>query len=178
MADWTNIADANVDPDAPLLASVVRALRDNPAAIAQGAAGATKINGSQGPAVETGGLTDACVTAPKLATGSAESVWVRERLTAVGVGELGTYALLKLMTGVTVNPGDVVAGSSLRYSGGISRVVIDVSALPSSLETVASTPEGAAPAGSWRLMGYLVGSTPVGVAAEYENQLGLFIRVA
>lgn len=50
-----------------LTLQMLRALRDNTLAIIEGAAGAPRIAGQQGPAVQTGGLTDQCVTGAKLA---------------------------------------------------------------------------------------------------------------
>lgn len=43
MADWFNITDTQVDPDAPLTSQLAYAWRDNPIAIAEGAAGAPLI---------------------------------------------------------------------------------------------------------------------------------------
>lgn len=43
MADWTNIADSALDPDAPVTSELAYAWRDNPIAIAEGAPGAPKI---------------------------------------------------------------------------------------------------------------------------------------
>lgn len=43
MADWTNIPDTALDPDAPLTSELAYAWRDNPIAIAEGAAGAPRI---------------------------------------------------------------------------------------------------------------------------------------
>lgn len=43
MADWTNITDSQVDPDAPLTSEIAYAWRDNPIAIAEGAVGAPKV---------------------------------------------------------------------------------------------------------------------------------------
>lgn len=40
MADWLNITDTQVDPDAPLTSQLAYGWRDNPIAIAEGAAGA------------------------------------------------------------------------------------------------------------------------------------------
>lgn len=45
MADWTNIPDMAVDPDAPLTSELGYAWRDNPIAIADGALGAPKVKG-------------------------------------------------------------------------------------------------------------------------------------
>ena len=43
MADWTNITDTAVDPDAPLTSQLGYAWRDNPIAIAEGAADAPRV---------------------------------------------------------------------------------------------------------------------------------------
>lgn len=43
MADWTDIADSALDPDAPLTSDLAYAWRDNPIAIAEGAVGAPKV---------------------------------------------------------------------------------------------------------------------------------------
>lgn len=43
MADWVNILDSSVDPDAPLTSELGYSWRDNPIAIAEGAAGAPRV---------------------------------------------------------------------------------------------------------------------------------------
>ena len=43
MADWTTITETATDPDAPVTSTLIKALRDNPAAIAEGASGAPRI---------------------------------------------------------------------------------------------------------------------------------------
>ena len=43
MADWTTITETATDPDAPVTSSLLKALRDNPSAIAEGASGAPRI---------------------------------------------------------------------------------------------------------------------------------------
>ena len=43
MADYTNITESATDPDAPVTAGLVKALRDNPIAIAEGAVGAPRM---------------------------------------------------------------------------------------------------------------------------------------
>lgn len=45
MADWKTIPDTDVDPDAPVTSELMYALRDNPVAIAEGAAGAPRVMG-------------------------------------------------------------------------------------------------------------------------------------
>ena len=79
MADFTTIPDSNIEPGRPTRSIDGLALRDNPIAIAEGAAGAPKIAGQQGPAVETGGIADAAVTNVKLGpaptSGTAQILW-------------------------------------------------------------------------------------------------------
>jgi hypothetical protein len=43
VADWVDITDASVDPDAPVTSELAYAWRDNPIALAQGAVGAQKV---------------------------------------------------------------------------------------------------------------------------------------
>jgi len=43
LADWTNISDSQVDPDAPVTSELGYAWRDNPIANAEGAPGAPRI---------------------------------------------------------------------------------------------------------------------------------------
>lgn len=65
MADYTTIADSQVDPEAPITSELMSALRDNPLAIAEGATGAPKI--------QTAGIQDAAVTRDKLFTATASA---------------------------------------------------------------------------------------------------------
>lgn len=44
MADWFNITDSAVDPDAPLTSELGYAWRDNPIAISEGSIGAPRVN--------------------------------------------------------------------------------------------------------------------------------------
>lgn len=59
MADWFPITDASISPDAPLTSELAFAWRDNPIAIAEGAAGAPRIADA---ALLTGPATAAGVT--------------------------------------------------------------------------------------------------------------------
>jgi hypothetical protein len=61
------------------------------------------------------------------------------------VGDIGTYAFLQQDSGTTVyNPGDTLAGSSLRYSDATGRLYTT-----------------SAPSGNWRCMGYDSGAALV-----------------
>lgn len=56
---WVSISNTAIDQDSPITVSLMTALRDNPAAIANGDAGA--------PKVQTAGINDAAVTTAKIA---------------------------------------------------------------------------------------------------------------
>lgn len=66
MADWVNIIDSALDPDAPLTSELAYAWRDNPIAIAEGAAGAPRVRaaaistttGSLSGTITAGGFVD------------------------------------------------------------------------------------------------------------------------
>lgn len=56
MADWVDIQDSAVDPDAPVTSELAYAFRDNPIALAEGAAGAPRIQfGAMGSWLTTNG---------------------------------------------------------------------------------------------------------------------------
>ena len=131
MADWTTIPDANLEPGKPARSIDALAFYANPIAIAEGAAGAPRIQAAALDPTTVG--TD----------------WVLARNAGAAVGAIGTYAYAASSTVVTVGttwnePGTTRAGSSLRYSGyyagsgAISNVIISASAL----------------SGTWRCMGF------------------------
>ena len=132
MADWTTISDTQVDPNAPLTSELMTALRDNPIAIAQGASGATRITDA---ALDTGAAT------------TAGTDWVAKRNAGVAAGAIGSYGFFfnnnySIVNNVTTSklPGDLEAGSNLRYSGA------DPATNPAWTADIA-------PSGTWRLMG-------------------------
>lgn len=69
MADWTNLPDTTFEPGAPAKGRDMRFLRDNPIAIAEGAAGA--------PRIQTAGIQNSAVTQAKMATDSVGRAQVR-----------------------------------------------------------------------------------------------------
>ena len=82
--------------------------------------------------------------------------WVQSRLTDANVGEVGTWALLRTASDSTaIDPGDNVAGSSLRYAN-------------------CADDSGATPSGTWKCMGYL-GTNGSSGSGERST---LFLRVA
>jgi hypothetical protein len=108
---WTNIDNALVSVGALPFATTIQALRDNPIAIANGDAGA--------PRVQTAGIANNAITAAKLPVAT-----VQDRISNMSVGSLGTYAFLSVSVpaGTTRSPGFTTAGSNLDYgpSGGAS----------------------------------------------------------
>jgi hypothetical protein len=131
MATWTTIADATLEPGKPIRSIDGLALRDNPIAITEGAAGAPKI--------QTAAITDGNVTAVKLATGTNERDWVLARTAGAAVGVVGTYAFAKRTTAVGNVAGDTTAGSNLQYADADNNNPVGVLS------------------GTWRCMGYSLG---------------------
>ena len=141
MATWTDIDDARLEPGKPIRSVDGLALRDNPIAIVEGAAGAPRI---QEPAmannsVANRALVNGAVTATKMAVTSSETAWVLGRNSGAAAAAVGSYAMLKNLTASIVSPGSTFAGSSLRWSSAAG----DISS---------------SPGGSWRCMGYANGN--------------------
>ena len=135
MADYTNISNATLEPNAPLISSTMLALRDNPTAIAEGAAGA--------PRVQSAALQDYPFGADDFQGGTAERDWVLARVSEASTGAVGTYAMLGASSSTVVGaiPGGTVAGSNLRYSTASGALYTN------SLS------------GTWRCMGYMRSGT-------------------
>ena len=81
MTTWTNITD--LEPSKPVVTGKMTALRDNPIAITEGAAGA--------PKVQTAAINDGAVTSAKIATGAVGSDEIATG--AVGSSEIATGAV-------------------------------------------------------------------------------------
>ena len=108
MATWTTITDAALEPGKPIRSVDGLALRDNVTALAEGAAGAPKI---QNAAVNTGVLG-----AEKFQTGTTERDWVMGRTSNAAGGAVGTYAFAQVEAGFTPGFGDSISGSVLSPS--------------------------------------------------------------
>ena len=101
MADWTDIQNDTIEPDAPLLSATMFALRDNPKAIAEGASGA--------PRIADGALKDT-------ATNTGRD-WVLARTALASAGAVGAYAFLaRSGTDITNGFGDTQSGDTLAPS--------------------------------------------------------------
>ena len=128
MADWTAIPDSSIEPGKPIRSIDGLALRDNPIAAFEGAAGAPR-------------LADAALGPAASATVAGRD-WVLARTALADVGAVGTYALM-MRAEFSAAPGATAAGSSLRYSG--------TEFTYSGYVTLVSS--AATPAGTWRCMG-------------------------
>jgi hypothetical protein len=82
---WTNISNANLDVGAPLRSVDILALRDNIPAVANGDAGAPKI--------QTAGIQDAAVTGAKLSGAQSGSAPIYGARAWVNFNGTGTVAI-------------------------------------------------------------------------------------
>lgn len=118
MAVWTDISDAVLEPGKPIRSVDGIALRENPKAIAEGAAGAPKIQtlALDSEVVTTEKVAPQAVTAPKLAVTAAETTWVGNMFSNLSLGARGMLAFAKAVSGGSVGPGGTRSGSVLRYT--------------------------------------------------------------
>lgn len=118
MPDYTDLPDTAVGIGGVPSGTTVTALRDNPLAIAEGAAGA--------PRIQTAGIEDSAVTNAKIAagtigseklqTGTDERNWVGARIGSLAFNAQGTYIFAQNNSGGTLDTGDTVDGANLRAS--------------------------------------------------------------
>ena len=99
---WTSISNTSIDQDSPITVSLMTALRDNPIAIANGDAGA--------PKVQTAGIADNAVTAAKIvenAVGNSElaPTSVRQGNLSTSLGEVSVTASFSLSSLVALPGG-------------------------------------------------------------------------
>ena len=127
MADYRTIADAEVDPDAPLTSSLGYAWRDNPIAIAEGATGA--------PRVEDSALSNTVT--------SAGSSWVFNRIINRVHQGVGQSVLCQVSDPVSTETpfGSIRPGSQLRPSSA-DGVSPGVDTLPGSWRCMGTTSSG------------------------------------
>ena len=130
MATWTTITDATLEPGKPIRSVDGLALRDNVTALAEGAAGA--------PRIENAAFDAAVLGSEKFQTGTTERDWVLARNAGAGAGVIGTYAFA--WTALSRGFGAIVSGGNLFPSDTVDR---DFSSLP----------------GTWKCMGSASGSS-------------------
>ena len=106
MSTWTTISDDVLEPGKPIRSVDALALRDNPVAIAAGAANA--------PRVQTAAIQDAAVTTAKLATGERMTTTnVLNAYAGASLSAVGTYRILYYNIGLSKEIGETQAGSGL-----------------------------------------------------------------
>lgn len=128
MADYIAQPDTAVDPDAPVTSDLMYALRDNPIAIAEGAAGAPRI-------------ADAALNGTLAGVTAAGSTWVGRRYAGSAWNAVGSIVMARYLaagSGSPMNAGGTVNGSELRICAANGKISSTVSALP----------------GTWECMGY------------------------
>jgi len=114
---WTNIDDTFLEPGKPVRSADLIALRDNPIAVAAGAAGAPKITTASMTANSINGdrLAAGTTGAEKFQSGTTERNWVLARTSDAALGAVGSYVMAK-NNGGGKPPGSTVSGSSLSYA--------------------------------------------------------------
>lgn len=155
MATYSAIPDANLDPDSPARSVDALALRDNPIAISEGAAGAPRI-------------ADAAMGASATTAGRD---WVLARTALAAAGAVGTYAFAVPTTGtISYAFGNTIAGGSLRRVGIYPTVVGLSQGILSSSGTLS---------GSWRCMGNAPFGTPdISVGEPVSDHATLWLRIS
>ena len=103
MADYTSIADSQIDPKAPVTSELMTALRDNPIAIAEGSAGAPKIAESW-QALETTSSAGLIVTDVDLGEGA--------RINLGGVGSAGSGDTIDFKVSISSDNGSSFTGET------------------------------------------------------------------
>lgn len=111
MTTYTTIADADIDQDSPVTQPLMTALRDNPIAIGEGAAGAPRIYGAamHGPAAGAVAQRDCLPTGSRSASAAAST-------TASAIIEAASFTALVACTvrvSVTFTTSGLVASRSV-----------------------------------------------------------------
>lgn len=163
MATWTDIPDEVLEPGKPIRSVDALALRDNAIAIAQGAAGAPRI---QTNAIQNGAITN--VKIANMDAGKLNSGTVPGARMPTTHGGVGTYAFVTTTGGspLATNWGGTRAGSSLR-----------VAASEDPRYAGQGFPDGstATLSGTWRIMGAVVGIIDGAGARQYAATLAVRI---
>lgn len=120
MATWTIIPDTDIAQDKPIKAETGLALRDNAIAIAEGAAGAPRIQTAalDSGVVVNGKVANGTLGAEKFQTGTDERNWVRSRIAENNDGAPGSYVFARPEPPGSndIDPGDTISGSDLTAS--------------------------------------------------------------
>ena len=164
MADWTTIPDSSLEPGKPIRSIDTLALRDNPVAIAEGAAGAPKVQpeGMQFYPTQQGGGSGMLTNKIYIGWNGSSSILGQVDaspqgaicMSGYGVGAVGTYAFLGETSFTTTEAGATRAGSSLRYAG-----IAGTATFASATSNAFAVGSSATPAGTWRAMGRALASS-------------------
>lgn len=166
MADYIAITDAEVEPEAPLTSSLAARWRDNPIAIAEGAPGAPRLNGSQGAAIthtdalapgviRLSNIINDSVSADKLRTSTEERDWVLGRTAELTGDAIGTYAMLRY------GDFDEVQRNANRPGSDLSPAAANAAAM------------SATASGTWKCLGFVESGSTGG-----PGKVTLWVRVA
>lgn len=136
MADWPNITDVAVDPDAPVTSNLMYGLRDAPIAIAEGAAGAPRNMLASLPRLVAGGSVRASIGDRAVNVGGgAATVSV-----FFGVIQFGTLRIVTTYSGGTASITRTRAGSTTTVATlGTSPDTENVDCIPGDLFSVSAT---------------------------------------
>jgi hypothetical protein len=168
---WTNIDNALVSVGALPFATTIQALRDNPIAIANGDAGA--------PKVQNAGL--ATINAAILATDAAMVNWVLARNAGATVGVVGSYIVAWNTTTTNIGANGTIAGPDLRYrstGSGAGNTFTNVSLVN---DTAFPTSGTSTLSGTWRAMHACSGRTGTGIGpgdTRYDWFPSLWLRIS
>ena len=183
MATWTTIPDSSLEPGKPIRSIDTLALRDNPVAIAEGAAGAPKVQpeGMLFYPTQQGGGSGMLTNKIYIGWNGSSILGQVDAspqgaicMSGYGVGAVGTYAFLGETTSTTTEVGATRAGSFLRYSGAVKTSAWNTSTSLASSQSMYGQSVNTAPAGTWRAMGYAKGGV-LGESSVYPATLWLRI---
>jgi hypothetical protein len=153
MPDYTDLPNSAVGVGGVPSGTTVTALRDNPLAIAEGAAGAPRVQtaGIEDNAITAAKIPDGSIGAEKFQLGTDERDWVGERTASLAFNAQGTYVMARNESGGTLDSSATVSGANIRPSSQATRRP----GISSNLS------------GTWRCMGYAP-----------NNEVTLFLRVS
>jgi hypothetical protein len=166
---WTDIDNTLVSAGALPFATTVQALRDNPIAIANGDAGA--------PKVQNAGL--ATINAAVLATDAAMVNFVLARNAGATVGVVGSYMVAWNTTTTNINSNGTIAGPNLRYKSTGSGAGKTFDSISNSTTTFPTSGTSTL-SGTWRTMQACSGRVTVGSGRDiaYNWFPSLWLRIS
>jgi hypothetical protein len=169
MATWTTLPDASLEPGKPIRSIDGLALRDNPVAITEGAAGA--------PRVQDAALNATVTTAGK--------EWVSNRIASQNHQDVGSMTIAWNTSTSNVASNGTIAGSNLRFTSaavGFPGPPADIFGLITITTSTFPTANTTALTGTWKNMGgFCIGRTAftdVSGGTSYAWFPSLWLRIA